>query len=202
MKKKDINSVAYLFKEMDPSEEVEFERDLEKNENLLIEVESLRQVQERLNDLPQVSAPDHVLNSICREAADLKKSSRTYGLRSFYYAAAAMVLVGFVAGALLLDQSSENSDASQAATGISSLSINSEASGAEGHGSDQTASATKISPWVDNNEVLRFGDSQPRTDAASMDSVLRDSYNRLTPVTNPTQSGYINRQLQLTGSRP
>jgi hypothetical protein len=54
MRKTDTKSIAYLFKEMDPSEEVEFERSLKSNENLLIEVESFRQTNERLQPLPSL----------------------------------------------------------------------------------------------------------------------------------------------------
>ena len=36
------NAIRYLMKEMDPSEEMEFEKQMREDENLLIEVESLR----------------------------------------------------------------------------------------------------------------------------------------------------------------
>ena len=58
MKKKDNKSlnmqinddgcIRYLMKEMDPSEEIEFEREMMKDEDLLIEVETLRKSFQKL----------------------------------------------------------------------------------------------------------------------------------------------------------
>lgn len=201
MKKKDISSVAYLFKEMDPSEELEFERDLEKNENLLIEVESLRSVQEKLSELPEFSAPDHVLEQVCKQAESKGRAARISPLRPYYYAVAALLLVGFTAGALILEQSgSDSSSADRAVTGFSQFQTDESSSPAAQE--PNTEDRAKVSPWVDNNEVLRFGERSQSAESDSMDSVLRDSYNRLTPVTSPSQASPVNRQLHLTGSRP
>ncbi|MCC5913450.1 MAG: hypothetical protein JJU46_03655 [Balneolaceae bacterium] len=152
MKKKDINSVAYLFNEMDPSEEVEFNRELEENENLLIEVESLKAVQAKLGELPDISAPQHVLDAVYREAE--KSGVKSPGFfKSYYYAAAAMVIVGLTAGSFMMDNSSDNSADSvdQAVTGFSQFSPSLDAAG--NPGSSNSERTAKITPWVDNNEV-------------------------------------------------
>jgi hypothetical protein len=52
--------IRYLMKEMDPSEELLFEKKMMEDENLLIEVESLRKVNQRLSGIPEMEPPKGV----------------------------------------------------------------------------------------------------------------------------------------------
>jgi hypothetical protein len=207
MRNKDINSVAYLFREMDPSEEMEFERQLEDNANLLIEVESFKKVNERLQDLPEISAPRNVLNSVIEAAAANSEKPPVRQIRPFYYAAAALLLAGFTAGAFLLDLDGSEAGSSAENTAVMGTPIiqleTTTNTSATTSGTVSATSATRqhVTPWVDNNEVIRFSDRIRPAESASIDSILRDSYQRLTPVTDPQQSRYYQRNLYLTGSR-
>ncbi|PWN06444.1 hypothetical protein [Rhodohalobacter mucosus] len=199
---RDTNSITYLFSEMDPSEEVEFERSLNENENLLIEVESFRKVTERLNDLPKVEPPKEVCESIYAMAAN-RPASRSTWHRPIFYAAAAVLFAGFTATALITDPEESSAGADQAAQASSSYGTVMQAPSAD-TGSQLTnqTSTVKPMPWVDNNEVIRFSDRIGQTESASFDSIFRNSYQRLTPLTDSDSFRGMQRQLQLTGSRP
>lgn len=198
MKKKDIRSIAYLYKEMDPSEELEFERALKEDENLLIEVESLRRVQKQLGELPAVSAPEHVLDSVYKKASEKPSGKRFQIPKAAWYSAAALLVAGFMAGALLIDSSGGESEAGQASAGLSSSPF--QITG-QSNSSPESSNGQKVSPWIDNNEMLRFSDRTLHSESADVDSALQESYRKLTPVTEPSQSNLFNRHLHLTGGR-
>ena len=198
MKKKDHKSIAYLFKEMDPSEEVEFERGLQDNENLLIEVESLKKVNEKLCSLPRFSAPKNILEEVCSKAGEKAVKPKTNWINPFYMATAAIVMIGFTGSILLMDPSSSEPDNTSGHAGVGSTNI---------IYSDQEKPDTisegkaKITPWIDNNDILHFNERLQYPESAQIDSMLKDSYQRLTPVTDPIQSRMYQRNLQLTGSQ-
>lgn len=192
MSVKKTDSISYLYKEMDPSEQVEFERMLSKNENLLIEVESLRNISKKLDKLPEISAPDHLLKSISRQAGQNGSASGSFRKRTYYFATAALLTIGFMAGALIYE--SEDGSGNSGSASI----------GSAGFGeSEQSKSAISIesnrdvSTWVDRNDILHFSG----LDSDRPDSLLQNSYQRLTPVKNTSQNNQIQRELHLTGSR-
>jgi hypothetical protein len=189
---KKTDSIAYLFKEMDPSEKVEFERLLRKNDNLLIEVESLRNISSRIDQLPEISAPDTVIQSVCEQASERKKSSKIVRSKPFYFATAALLSIGFMAGALLIESDETASNTDNATVGsvgsIQATSTNNAAG---------TAADREITPWVDENNILHY----TGLESDRSDSLLENSYRRLTPVTNPSQNSSYQRNLHLTGSR-
>ncbi len=189
MSTKKTDTIAYLYKEMDPSEKVEFERLLSKNENLLIEVESLRNVSNKLEELPSISAPDTVIQSVCEQASERNRSAKISRSKPFYFATAAVISIGFMAGALMM----ESDDVSGGTAGTAAI-------GSVGSIQATTAnnpSAREITPWVDENDVIHFNGIE----SDRSDSLLENSYQRLTPITNPSQSNSIQRNLHLTGSR-
>ena len=69
----DEGCIRYLMKEMDPAEEIEFEREMLNNQNLLIEVESLRRISKKLGKLPLINPPNDVLEQIKQNAVRLQK---------------------------------------------------------------------------------------------------------------------------------
>jgi hypothetical protein len=196
MRKKDTNSIAYLFNEMDPSEEVEFERSLKNNENLLIEVESLRKVNQKLSSLPQFSASAKVLDEIYLEAGNRVVKQKSDWKKPIYYAAAAILIAGLTGSVLFLDQGSQNSDAERAMAGSNNFLYQ------QSKSSDNiTQSRADVEPWIDNNDILHFNDRFQPSESASIDSLFKNSYQRLTPVTDPIHTRLYQRNLQLTGSR-
>ncbi|MDZ7756871.1 hypothetical protein [Rhodohalobacter sp.] len=189
---KKTDSIAYLFKEMDPSEKVEFERLLRKNENLLIEVESLRNISNRIDELPEISAPDNILQSVCEQASENKRSTNFVRSKPFYFATAALLSIGFMAGALMIESDEATNSAGNASVGSIGSTQTTATNNPEGITSDR-----EISPWVDKNDVIHY----TGIESERSDSLLENSYRRLTPVTNSSQNSSYQRNLQLTGSR-
>lgn len=201
MRNRDINSIAYLFREMDPSEVVEFERSLNENENLLIEVESFRKVHGRLNDLPDLSPPKELTDSVIKIAAQRNSKSGSQWHRTMMFTVAAIMLAGFTAVALITEPAPTTSSGSgQASTG---LSTSLQPVGPKSmSGSFEENSATPLKPWVDNDEFIRFSERVGQSESASYDSIFKNSYQRLTPVIETDPYVRMQRRLQLTGSRP
>ncbi len=197
MSTKKTNSVAYLYKEMDPSERVEFERLLNENENLLIEVESLRSVSSRLDQLPAISAPDHVLESVYSTASQKAVSSKRSIYKPLFLAAAAVVALGFTAGALVYDTGNSPSVSGTASVGAIGA-FNPEIQ----PGETTTGQTNQNSTWIDRNEVIHFTGNSGTVTSSDRDSLLQNSYQRLTPVHDPAHNRAIQRNLHLTGSRP
>jgi len=189
---KKTDSIAYLFKEMDPSEKVEFERLLRKNENLLIEVESLRNISSKIDELPEISAPDNILQSVCEQASEKNRSSKFVRSKPFYFATAALLSIGFMAGALLIESDEAANSAGNASVGSIGSTQTTATNNPAGITSDR-----EITPWVDENDVIHY----TGIESERSDSLLENSYRRLTPVTNSSQNSSYQRNLQLTGSR-
>jgi len=98
MQKNDDVYIRYLMREMDPSEEIEFEREMMADENLLIEVESLRKTYQKLGKLPMWEPPPDLAVKIASEAVkaqqkQINRSSRWTLIMSRSVAVAAVAIL-------------------------------------------------------------------------------------------------------------
>lgn len=184
-------------KEMDPSEEVLMERAMMEDEDLLIEVESMRRTLGRLEELPEKEPPRELTDSIVEEAAEYRKgvlSSRLVTTPLVRVAAAAVVLIAVSAGGfyaydfLSADGADGSRTASQAAYG----------------GAPSPSSAgqdARVTPWVDRNDVLRLEQTAGSSpDRQAFDSIFRSSTRKLTPLNDSFFYGNRSPSYQLTGS--
>ncbi|MFN1834118.1 hypothetical protein AB2B38_002555 [Balneola sp. MJW-20] len=171
--------IRYLMKEMDPSEEMEFERMMREDENLLIEVETLRNTLKKLDQLPEKTPPPHLIeeikNSTAYQNKVLKGQSGSRIIRYSTYTAAATVLLIAVSGIYF-----QFSQPGVSGTGLPE---------------DQT-----VSPWVDRNEVLRYSGEYAVPVEVELSDEYNKSYDKLrlvesVPVQSPDKQGLI-----LTGS--
>lgn len=188
--------IRYLMKEMDPSEELLFEKKMMEDENLLIEVESLRKVNQRLSDVPCIKPPAHLTRQILKDASDHYSNRQRKESRTIYLTAAATIMVIFFAGAFFIyDESNTPSDSSQ--TGQANMGATS------GPVLDLKleSASNGVSPWVDNNEELHFEDRFNTDRAAAFDSILNNSFQRLQPLNEREQRNDRIRDLHLTGTR-
>ncbi|MEX0770106.1 MAG: hypothetical protein WD035_05185 [Balneolaceae bacterium] len=201
-------SIRYLMKEMDPSEEVIFEQQMMEDDDLLIEVECLRKVNRRLEELPEVSPPEGLTDQIVNKvAAKRERNSRRSQMKYFYLSAAASIVGVLFAGTFLLtleeagngeSQTAESADQVQqaATTGNSGL-VDLD------YSTLPTSSDSGVSPWVDNNEVLHFEGDVNESHTSSFDSIFRNSYQKLELVQPPSnRSASRTPDLHLTGSSP
>jgi hypothetical protein len=186
--------IRYLMKEMDPSEEMLFEKRLMEDENLLIEVESLRKVNQRLSDLPEVKPPANLTRKVLRDATVYYKNKQSRRSRAIYLSAAATIIVFFFAGAVFIYEQENN----PSADGSSQASVTSTTPAFD---LNSESSSNGLAPWVDNDQEIHFTDRFDAERAASFDSIMSISFERLQPVQNLDRRNDRARNLHLTGSQ-
>ena len=71
--------IRFLMDEMDPSEKISFEKRIRLNQDLLIEVESLKKTWEKTNAYPSFESPERVKEAIFAKAeASITASSKNW----------------------------------------------------------------------------------------------------------------------------
>lgn len=211
MSKKENQSITYIYNEMDPSEKLEFERDLENDSNLLIEVESFKNISEKLFQLKCIHPPAEISDEILGRAETLrKKHSSSIGSR-YMFAAAALIVIGLTSGVFLLNSSEGSTENNTGSAMIGStesqlnntfpVNVLSEQPAVVSSSGIVRSEVNAIEPWIDENDVIHFYDRFRADNIATIDSMFHHSYQKLTPVTDPSQSVSIQRHLHLTGSR-
>lgn len=180
--------IRYLMGEMDPSEATLFEQKMQEDEDLLIDVESLRAVYQRISNLKPMNPPKQVSRQVLMEASHhlaLKERSRQ---RRAWMAAAASVLVLVLGGVWATSGDPIQVSGEELSVGGVSAPAELEATTASGplSGSVDEAgtvkAASNVSPWVDNNEELHFMDRYDQRMAGQFDSLLYQSMDRLQPL--------------------
>jgi hypothetical protein len=202
-------------KEMDPSEELLMERAMMEDEDLLIEVESMRQTLKKLDKLPQIEPPAHVQDAVMQKASlhtknkSLNKNSFTPLLK---YAVAATLALTFTAGGAwyYMESGIENERQQLQTTETTIANKPAEVPA----GSDKLElfktdnylffstvdgeETSEVEPWIDRNDVLHFEDQDMRT--IRYEAILKKATQKLRPIDgNPKNQPHIN-SYQLTGS--
>ncbi|WP_440998977.1 hypothetical protein [Fodinibius sp. SL11] len=226
MRNEDNNDcIRYLMKEMDPSEELLMERAMMEDEDLLIEVESMRQTLKKLDQLPEVKPPSDVTEAIKEKAAEQAKKNRNQNQTfspAYKYAVAATLALTLTAGGAWLfigsgDTKSNNSEQTTTAsvsspTAAQTQGIDRVSSGDNGVSSTQfagsnfnsttkqvTAESSNVDPWIDRNDIIRFED-QFSNQQQQFQTILQRSTEKLQLIQEPTiQNNRVN-SIQLTGS--
>jgi hypothetical protein len=190
MSKVDTNSIKYILAEMDPAEEVEFERRMSSNPDLRIEVESIRRMKSKLNSLPELSPPKDLTESILSVAASQSKKKR--GFRSGYFLSAAVVILGLTTGSLIIYNTSDSSvTTSNASATFQSYEDNLTQQ-------DDTRSAN-LKPWVDRQDILRLSGLESVSNPIMINEA-GNSFKKLRPVGKYPDFQPFSRSVQLTGS--
>jgi hypothetical protein len=174
------NAIRYLLKEMDPSEEMEFEKLMREDEDLLIEVESLRATKRRLSGLSLKNPPQSLTQKITNDAKQLQ-SERLRKNKDFTFflkrgMAAAILLSVFIGGGYFYYNDTPKSVI------------------------PATSATGTIEPWVDRNEVLRFSEGPKASESSSSANELTRSYDKLELVNDPSSSVNGGNGIMLTGS--
>lgn len=173
------NAIRYLMKEMDPSEEMEFEKQLREDENLLIEVESLRVTNQKLSVLSLKNPPKHLTKKITDDATQLQSGrvNNTYNVAFLFKRglAAAILLAAFTGGYYFY---SDFPDSPQPAA----------------------SDTENVDPWVDRNEVIRFSENGLPAQTPTIQTEFTKSYEKLQLVNDPATNSTSNNRVLLTGS--
>jgi anti-sigma-K factor RskA len=183
--------IRYLMKEMDPSEEVEFEREMMKDENLLIEVESLRKSYQKLGKLPLKEPPKELSQSVTDQAVKFQKAQiarsqlwKSYMPRSV--AAAAVVLMIISTGVYFTSES--DSPSTNNSTTLSNTAT--------------ITNSNSIEPWVDRNNTIHFaGTSAQANNDQGLQQEVSQSFEKLRLVNAETGFSAPARKILLTSSQ-
>jgi anti-sigma-K factor RskA len=181
--------LKYVLDELDPSEVLVVEKMMTEDENVLIDVESMRRTLSRLDQMPRVNPPEHVQRRILEMAAEHARNGHAtipiFSLqnRVLSWAAAAVVVfgLGFAVYNIALDAPADPAVASE--QGQVALEQNTPA--------ELQARDDGATPWVDRNEVLRLNQ-------ASAGEGMEDGLQNLRPVEQTTQPISPFREIQLT----
>jgi hypothetical protein len=176
--------IRYLMRELDPAEEIEFEREMLKDENLLIEVESLRKIYHKLGSLPLMQPPQEITNKINNMAAEISISNSRPRVLLLYFSKA----VASVAAALLLI--------------LAGIYFYGQPLNIEQYQpvvADAVEIMDEVHPWVDRDDVIQFaGTARQPNMTESLQSDVNQSYSRLKLVSSETGLTTPNRKIVLT----
>jgi len=190
MSKKDTKSIKYVLNEMDPAEKIEFEREMKYDPDLLIEVESIKRMQKRLDQLPSFTPPKELSESVLSLAAEESTKDGSNNLR--FFLTAAVLLLGLTTGSLFFENPFESDGTNyQASINLSSPTVGVEA--------NNYASNGNLSPWVDRNNIIKlsgFDTGNYNTNPWE----LNDNHTKLRPSDNSLYRNTSTRSLHLTGS--
>lgn len=186
MLKSDEGCIRYLMREMDPAEEIEFERAMLNDENLLIEVESLRRTYQKLGKLPLKDPPlalvEQVKEKAIAEQRKRYKQAKTLAL-NFTKAVASVAAALMIVSTAIYFYGESNQTPIEQTTTI------------------QTSSETNIQPWVDRNEVIQFvGTTNQPVQPSALDSEVEQSFDKLKLVNSETGFSSQNRKVILTST--
>jgi anti-sigma-K factor RskA len=152
--------IKYVLNELDPSERLMVEQAMRDDENVLIEIESLRCTLRKLDQLPQVSPPNTVSARVLEIASQhVKEKKRIWPMRMAWggLAAAAILLVAFGTGIF----SQSGSEVQQAGFTADVVPVESMASPAPLQAAANTnrmpsTPVPQVSPWVDRQNVFHI----------------------------------------------
>jgi hypothetical protein len=188
----DDDVIRYLMREMDPSEEVLMERAMMEDDDLLIEVECMRQTLHRLDELPEKTPPVTLSESIIQQAGEHKKKFTLIPGDIFKYAAVLIIGIGLGGGIWLFLQTwvLQKQGKGSPKTVISVHTIKTQPTASDD---------INIKPWVDRHNVIYFQDKFGRE--SRYNNIRQTSLHKLTPVHNPSSPTVPYTQtIHLTGA--
>jgi hypothetical protein len=190
MQNDDNAVIRYLMKEMDPSEEVLMERAMMEDDDLLIEVESMRQTLRRLDDLPKKKPPAELTESLIEKAAKQHNQQSPWpSIPPQVLRYAAVLLIGMGLGSGLWMVLSSSSDES---TDYDLSSLTTTFEQVEQLNAD-------VKPWVDRENVIYYQDIF-NSQSSDYKTIRETSMKKLTPVTESLYRNPGSQNIQLTGS--
>lgn len=188
MSKSDTDCIKYIFNEMDPSEKYLYERELDGDSDLLIEVESLKSINNRLKSIPLFTPPENITESVLAAAGNRDRRGNLFpGVMLI----AAVFLLSITIGIFLIENPSATTETagSQASMNSGLMILHNE------ENYSQSERPAQVQPWIDRNEVLYFTGNSDISQSA-----IENSYQRLRPVENERAFHSLQRNLHLTGS--
>lgn len=221
------DSIRYLMNEMDPSEAIHYERQLEENPDLRIDLESMRRADERMQAVPFFSAPSQLLNEVVSFASQKALYRKRQHIRKRTLQAAAVITIALVPSIYFLSDETQfqspeqvadsqktspwvdqNENIKLAVTGVNAIGNSMSTQSAEGR-SSSVNNASSGNPSFGNTTAGNVSptffltlESERVTQQAGgvLDSIYRESFQKLRPIQQTAQTPSMARDLQLTRS--
>ena len=211
MQAKHTDIIRFLMDEMDPSEKIVFEQRIQLNQDLLIEVESLKQTWQKTSVYPTFKSPLHLKEAIFAKAEkSINSSTINWNWQripqdtikiaaSFLVLAIALVAWNtWVPASQSLSESSLNTKSNEQKiikplTNVKDIRAENNTSKISGD----------ITPWVDHNHIIRFAGTAEFNPNQSPEINPVSQYNSKLRLVNG-KTGYTSqsRKILLTGKTP
>ena len=201
--------IRFLMDEMDPSEKISFEKKIRLNQDLLIEVESLKKTWEKTNAYPSFESPELVKEAIFAKAeASINASSKSWNwIPQHGFKVAASFLV--VATAIIAwntwmpTKQSENTGSLYTPIDVQQSNVPLTTAKDSDIENDANETGNEITPWVDHNHIIRFAGTTDFNLSKSSEINSTSQQNSKLRLVND-QTGYTgqNRKILLTGNTP
>ncbi len=203
--------IRFLMDEMDPSEKISFEKRIRLNQDLLIEVESLKKTWEKTNAYPSLESPERVKEAIFAKAeASINASNKSWNWKwipqhGFKVAASFLVMATALIAWNTWMPRNESESTGSLNTPIDVQQSNAPLTTAKdsGTGSDANETDSEITPWVDHNHIIRFAGTTDFNLSQSPEINSTSQQNSKLRLVND-QTGYTgqSRKILLTGNTP
>ncbi len=191
--------IKYVFDELDPSEITLVEQAMNHDQNLLIEVESLKSTWKKLRNLPELTPPPNISEAVIDHAKEYSSQQQFFGgswNNPGLLATAAIVLFSLListAYLLPLDVITSESEGDQTIT----------AAGAQVPASFQSQDTYQelFRVWNGHSSFVYVGNEEHGAESAPVDSLLKDDAVPGNSGTPQTILSPVFRDFHLTGNR-
>ena len=203
--------IRFLMDEMDPSEKNLFEKRIRLNQDLLIEVESLKKTWEKTNAYPSFKSPERVKEAIFAKAeASINASNKSWNWKwipqhGFKVAASFLVMATALIAWNTWMPTNQSESTGSLNTPIDVQQSNAPLTTAKDSsiGSNANETDSEITPWVDHNHIIRFAGTTDFNLSQSPEINSTSQQNSKLRLAND-QTGYTGqgRKILLTGNTP
>ncbi len=201
--------IRFLMDEMDPSEKISFEKKIRLNQDLLIEVESLKKTWEKTNAYPSFESPELVKEAIFAKAeASINASSKSWNWipqHGFKVAASFLVMATAIIAwnTWMPTKQSENTGSLYTPIDVQQSNVPLTTAKDSDIENDANETVNEITPWVDHNHIIRFAGTTDFNLSKSSEINSTSQQNSKLRLVND-QTGYTgqNRKILLTGNTP
>ena len=204
--------IRFLMDEMDPSEKISFEQRIRLDQDLLIEVESLKKTWQKTSTIPSFNTPEHLKKAILDKAeASIAISANKWtwqGVQRHAIKIAASFLV--MATVLITWNTWTPTSNADNATSANTSVIEQHTSDPVTHSNKENAAknnlgerVSEITPWIDQNHIIRFaGTTEFNLNQSQELSPSTQQNSKLRLVNDKTGYTGQSRKILLTGNTP
>ncbi|MBK97898.1 MAG: hypothetical protein CL672_03790 [Balneola sp.] len=208
---KHTDIIRFLMDEMDPCEKISFEQRIQLDQDLLIEVESLKQTWQKTSVYPSFKTPLHLKETIFTEAETSINSSTTNWIWQRMQQDTIKIAASFLVLAIALVAWNTWVPAGQTSSeSLTNIEVNeqriiSPLTNAKDISAENNTSKinSEISPWVDHNYIIRFAGTIELNPNQSQGIKHVSQHNSKLRLVND-KTGYTgqSRKILLTGKTP